>query len=157
MAKVDSFIQDWIRHRLVLQEMVELIDHKHIDFKPWDNAIPMGALIVHIVSSTDMFVKTVKNGTFTPPKTINQYQTIDEVRSIVNQLTEETTADLQSLTDEQLLKEINMNNYPGTGSFWLSTAKDHEIHHKGQLFTYARMVGVENVPFLVKQPIKNID
>jgi uncharacterized damage-inducible protein DinB len=155
MKKVDDYLQNWLRHRLVLQEMVELIDNEHIDFKPWDNAIPMGSLIVHIVSSTEMFVKTVKNGTFTPPTTINQYQTINDVRNIVYQLTEETTEDLKSLNDKQLIKEIDMNNYIGTGGFWLSTAKDHEIHHKGQLFTYARMVGVENLPFLVKQPSMN--
>ncbi|WP_081825521.1 DinB family protein [Bacillus sp. UNC41MFS5] len=25
---------------------------------------------------------------------------------------------------------------------------DHEIHHKGQLFTYARLIGREKLPFL---------
>jgi hypothetical protein len=113
MKKVDDYLQNWLRYRLVLQEMVELIDNEHIDFKPWDNAIPMGSLIVHIVNSTDMFVKTVKKGTFTPPTIINQYQTIDEVRNIVYQLTEETTEDLKSLNDKQLIKEIDMNNYLG--------------------------------------------
>jgi uncharacterized damage-inducible protein DinB len=98
-----------------------------------------------------MFVKTVKNGAFTPP-TINQYQTMDDVRKIVYDLTEVTQEELNAINDKQLEAEIEIKNRICTGSFWLSLAKDHEIHHKGQLFTYARMVGVENLPFYVRLP-----
>ncbi|MEK4357699.1 DinB family protein [Paenibacillus sp. FSL M7-1455] len=58
------------------------------------------------------------------------------------------------IQDEQLEKELEFNGYIGTGRLWLETAKDHEIHHKGQLFTYARMIGVEKLPFMMKQPPK---
>ncbi len=30
---------------------------------------------------------------------------------------------------------------------YLLAMYDHEIHHKGQLFIYARLVGVKDVPF----------
>ncbi|AUS25233.1 DinB family protein [Paenibacillus polymyxa] len=152
MSVVAQYLQEWLRHRSVLQELVEVIPDEHIDFKPWDNAMPMGSLIVHIASSMKMFVDTVKNGTFTPPTKIDEYHTIADVRNIVDQLTEETIRELKELNAQQLEKEIEFRNFLGTGSFWLSTAKDHEIHHKGQLFTYVRMVGVENVPFMIKQP-----
>lgn len=66
MTWVEKYIEEWLRHRLVLQEMVALVPDEHIGFKPWENAISMGSLIIHIVTATDMFVKTVKNGTFTP-------------------------------------------------------------------------------------------
>jgi uncharacterized damage-inducible protein DinB len=149
--KVENFLQGWLRHRLVLHELVELIDNQHVNFKPWDKALSMGTLAVHTASATDMFVKAVKNGVFAPPRTKNEFQTMDEVRDIIFQLTEVTKEDLLSLTDDQLEKELNFNNYIGKGSLWISMAKDHEIHHKGQLFTYARMVGVDNLPFFVKK------
>ena len=155
MKKAEDYLQQWLQHRSVLQEIVALISNEQINFKPWENAMTMGALITHIVFSTDMFVKTVKNGTFTPPNKRKQYQTIDEVRNIVHELTEKTIEDLQSINENQLETQIEINNYVGTGSFWLSAAKDHEIHHKGQLFTYARIVGVENLPFLIKRPLKS--
>jgi uncharacterized damage-inducible protein DinB len=151
MMKVEDYLQEWLRHRMVLQEIIELFDGSHINFKPWENASPLGSLVVHVASITDMFVKTVKNGAFTPP-TINQYQTMDDVRKIVYDLTEVTQEELNAINDKQLEAEIEIKNRICTGSFWLSLAKDHEIHHKGQLFTYARMVGVENLPFYVRLP-----
>ncbi|GIO29442.1 MULTISPECIES: DinB family protein [Paenibacillus] len=154
MKKVEEYIQEWLRHRLVLQDLVALIPDEHIGFKPWENAMPMGTLITHIVTSTDMFVKTVKNGMFTPPAKINPCETMEEIGNVVRQLTEETRENLNSINDEQLEKEIEFNGFIGTGRLWLASAKDHEIHHKGQLFTYARMVGVENLPFMMKQPPK---
>ncbi|KHF32701.1 DinB family protein [Paenibacillus sp. P1XP2] len=154
MKKLEEYIQEWLRHRLVLQDMVALIPDEHIGFKPWENAMPMGTLITHIVTSTDMFVKTVKNGMFTPPAKINPCETMEEIGNVVRQLTEETRENLNSINDEQLEKEIEFNGFIGTGRLWLASAKDHEIHHKGQLFTYARMVGVENLPFMMKQPPK---
>lgn len=154
MKLVEEYIQEWLRHRLVLQEMVALIPDEHIGFKPWENAMPMGSLITHIATATDMFVKTVINGTFTPPAKFNQCETMEEIGNVVRQLTEETRENLNSINHEQLEKEMEFNGYIGTGRFWLATAKDHEIHHKGQLFTYARMVGVENLPFMMKQPSK---
>ncbi|WP_279401879.1 DinB family protein [Piscibacillus salipiscarius] len=35
----------------------------------------------------------------------------------------------------------------GTKFNYLQGMYEHEIHHKGQLFIYARMVGVKDVPF----------
>lgn len=154
MTWVEKYIEEWLRHRLVLQEMVALVPDEHIGFKPWENAISMGSLITHIVTATDMFVKTVKNGTFTPPAKINPCETMEEIGNVVRELTEVTRRDLNSIQDEQLEKELEFNGYIGTGRLWLETAKDHEIHHKGQLFTYARMVGVEKLPFMMIQPPK---
>ncbi|SIC68051.1 Uncharacterised protein [Mycobacteroides abscessus subsp. abscessus] len=37
------------------------------------------------------------------------------------------------------------------GIVLLENAKDHEIHHKGQLFTYARLAGIEKLPFFVSR------
>ncbi|WP_349679045.1 MULTISPECIES: DinB family protein [Aneurinibacillus] len=31
---------------------------------------------------------------------------------------------------------------------------DHEVHHKGQLFLYARLIGIEKLPFFITQPPK---
>jgi uncharacterized damage-inducible protein DinB len=153
MVEVEEYLEEWLRHRMVLHELIELFDDSHINFKPWDDAFSMGSLVVHIASTMDMFVKSVKNGIFTPP-TINQYQTMNDVRRIVYDLTEVTQAELKSITDKQLEAEIIILNRKCTCNFWLSNAKAHEIHHKGQLFTYARMVGVHKLPFFVTLPPK---
>ncbi len=152
MSTTDEVVDDWLKHRLVVQELLELVDDEQAQFKPWDNAQSLGDLAVHIATSMDMFVKTVKNGEFTPPQEESNYETMRDVREILKKYTETTKQDLKSLSKSQLTDEVEFNKDFAPGSFWLSNAIDHEIHHKGQLFTYARIAGVKEVPFFMKNP-----
>ncbi|CAM3023534.1 DinB family protein [Paenibacillus sediminis] len=149
MGKIDGYVQGWLRHRSVLLELLQGIDNEHTHFKPWNQAYSLGSLAVHIVSSTDMFVQAVKNGEFVPPSASNPFETMDDVRRIVQEYTEKTKDELQSLTEDQLEQIVVVNQFSAPGKAWINTAKEHEIHHKGQLFTYTRMIGVEKVPFFL--------
>lgn len=152
MSTMDEVVDGWLKHRMVVHDLLELVEEEHVQFKPWDNASSLGDLAIHIATSMDMFVKTVKNGKFTPPQAETDYKTMDDVREIVKKYTKITKQDLKSLSKSQLTDEVEFNKDIAPGSFWLSNAIDHEIHHKGQLFTYARMVGVKEVPFFMKHP-----
>ncbi|WP_274651373.1 DinB family protein [Paenibacillus humicola] len=154
MTNAEEILQNWLRHRKVLQEMTERFDDAHLNFKPWEDAFTAGGLIVHMASVMEMFVKTVKQGVFTPPASY-PYETMDDIRKIVHALTDKTQADLGSLTDAQLEAEIEVIGRAATGHFWLLSAVDHEIHHKGQLFTYARMLGIDGLPFFRVLPPPN--
>ncbi|ERI09413.1 DinB family protein [Aneurinibacillus aneurinilyticus] len=155
MKKIDQYIQGWLRHRTVLLDLLDLIHNEHTHYKPWNDAFSLGALAVHIADSMDMFVQAVKNGKFTLPTAsnqFNQFESMDDVRKIVAEYTEKTKIDLQALTDSHLEQVFEFNQFVASGQIWLDTAKDHEIHHKGQLFTYARLIGIEKLPFFIVQP-----
>lgn len=152
MDAMDEVVEGWMKHRLVVHDLLELVDDKQIQFKPWDQAFTLGELAVHIATSFDMFVKTVKNGEFTPPQTEKDYETVDEVREIVKKYTDISKRDLKSITKSHITDEVEFNRDKAPGSFWLSNAIDHEIHHKGQLFTYVRLLGIKEVPFFMKHP-----
>ncbi|WP_249310414.1 DinB family protein [Bacillus sp. FJAT-49736] len=148
---MEEFTQSWLKHRTVLNQLLTLIDNEHMYFKPWEGAYTLSDLALHIASSMDMFVQAIKNGSFSmsglPP-----YETMDDVRKIVLEFTEKTKQDLELLNELHLEKEIAFNHFYASGKTWLENARDHEIHHKGQLFTYARMIGVEKLPFFIIQP-----
>ncbi|MFZ4453069.1 DinB family protein [Salibacterium aidingense] len=147
MNKVEEIREGWLRHRLVLQDLLELVDDEQMNFKPWENAFALGDLAVHTATSMHMFAKMIEKGFFGMSDTAPAVKTMGEVVDIVKQYTEKTDQLLQTLTKKQLQQEIEMNGFVASGDVWLSNAKDHEIHHKGQLFTYARMAGVKEVPF----------
>lgn len=153
MNRLEEYTQSWLKHRMVLNELLSLIEDEHMHFKPWEGAFSLSELAVHIANSMDMFVQTVKNGSFKISPVPN-YETMDDVRRIVGDYTEKTKQDLATLRNEHLNNVIEINYFYATGEIWLENAKDHEIHHKGQLFTYARMIGAENLPFFMKQPEK---
>lgn len=138
----------WILHRNVLEELLEQIDDEHIDFKPWDDAMALGELALHVAGWNYVLVSMVKTEELVTPD-IPKCETMAEVRKAVKNFTEQTKATYESFTDEELEVE-NKSSLPilkGTKKRYLTSVYEHEIHHKGQLFTYARMVGVKELPF----------
>ncbi|MCM3586008.1 DinB family protein [Mesobacillus maritimus] len=149
MSRVDSYKDGWLSHRKALQALIETLENKNLSFKPWDNAMSLSELVLHISSSTSMFVRTVNEGIFTPPNEGKTPETVEELKQMVQSDTDKTLTYLESITEEQLNQLVQFSGMKMTGLAMLETAKDHEIHHKGQLFTYARLIGVEELPFFV--------
>ncbi|EIT84772.1 DinB family protein [Fictibacillus macauensis ZFHKF-1] len=152
MTIISEFRDSWLKHRVVLERLVQETESTHVRFKPWEGAMPLGELIVHIGSSGDMFLKTLLAGVFVSPAAPPEFETMNDVRSILQSYTEQTKQDFESLQPEHLEKEIDLFGYEASGRLWLENMRDHEIHHKGQLFVYVRMTGQENVPFFTLQP-----
>lgn len=98
-----------------------------------------------------MFAGTVKNGEFTPPTGSSKIETISELKALVETQTNQTKSKLESLTEDQLAAIVEFAGMKMPGLALLESGKDHEIHHKGQLFTYARLLGVESLPFFVNR------
>ncbi|MCV4234653.1 DinB family protein [Virgibacillus sp. LDC1] len=144
----------WHRHRTVLLQLLQDVQNEHLNYKPWDNAYTLGVLAVHIAASSDMFLRSIAKGSFSPPSISTQFETIDDIRNIVQASTESSTAVFAELSDSQLEQPLEFNGFVVPGKVWLGNMVDHEIHHKGQLFTYVRAVGIEKVPFFTVQPPK---
>lgn len=151
MESVADLQKRWERHRHVLQEVLVKIDDEYLHFSPWDGGMPLSALVIHITVSFDLFLAKVQNNPFTSSAPMDAHS-MDELRSYFNQATEKTLQTFQGLSAENLGMTIEINEMEDTGANWLSTAIDHEIHHKGQVFTYARIVGVDSLPFFITKP-----
>lgn len=151
MESVPDLLKRWERHRNVLREVLEKIDDEYLHFSPWDGGMPLSALVIHITVTSDLFLAKVQNKPFTSSAPMD-VQSMDELRHYFNQATEKTLQSFQSLSAENLEMTIEINELKDTGANWLSTAIDHEIHHKGQVFTYARIVGVDSLPFFITKP-----
>ncbi len=154
---VEEYYQNWLKHRTVLHDLLDQIRPEHVFFKPWKDGFSMGELAVHIASSTEMFLETIKNGQFVSPATPREFQTMDEVREIVQEFTQKSKRDFSVLERAHLSKKIDIFGYEAPGKYWIESLIDHEIHHKGQLFVYARMTGAEKVPFFKQLPSRAVN
>jgi uncharacterized damage-inducible protein DinB len=146
-----NYISGWMSHRKALLELINTLDSDNLQYKPWDGAMTLSELVLHISTSTGMFANTVKQGVFVPPTTPKTPETIDELKQIVQSETEQTKSILETITEEQLDQLVEFAGMKMPGMAMLETAKDHEVHHKGQLFTYARLIGIEELPFFVSR------
>lgn len=151
MAKQNDFITGWYNHRKVLLALLDTVRDEHLQYKPWEKAMSLSGLVLHINGAMSMFANTVKNGEFTPPAAPKPFESIEELKAIVHADTEATKAVLEGLPDEQLEGIVEFKGLKMPGIALLENGKDHEIHHKGQLFTYLRLLGIEELPFFVSR------
>ncbi|GGH77659.1 putative damage-inducible protein DinB [Pullulanibacillus pueri] len=155
MTQVETMMQEWLRHRNVLEKVLMTLKDADMTFKPWEGAMTLGQLPVHIAYWSRAFVTLVKVGDAEFSQLIaaepkgNSYRTFDDVYQTVQAWTEETKAAYAALSDEDLEVEnqSKIPNFNGPRKMFLTLMHDHEVHHKGQLFVYARMVGVQELPF----------
>lgn len=152
MSRLSGFISSWLSHRQALLELLKVVDDEQISFRPWEKGMSLSELSIHIAGATSMFVNTVKQGVFTPPSGKKEVTTVKELIEFVEAETEYAKQELEALTEEQLKSIIPFSGMDLPGMVILELAKDHEIHHKGQLFTYVRLLGIEEVPFFVYRP-----
>lgn len=152
MSNLSGFISGWLSHRKVLLELLKLVNDEQLSFKPWENGMSLSQLTLHMAGSTSMFVNTVKTGIFTPPTGKKEVFTAKELLEFVEAQTEYAKQELEKLTNEQLDSIIAFAGMDLSGKAILELAKDHEIHHKGQLYTYVRLLGIEEVPFFIYRP-----
>lgn len=149
MLNEDTFTKVWLSHRTVLHSLLEIVNEEQIHYKPWEGAMSFGEQALHIAKATDMFVRLALTGEVKRPDAPAAIETIEELKLTVQRYTNQTKADLETITSEQLESQREFGKVQAPGSFWLEKAKDHEIHHKGQLFIYARLLGIKKLPFFV--------
>ncbi|KKC47499.1 damage-inducible protein DinB [Paenibacillus sp. D9] len=151
MTDINGFIAEWRSHRNVLPQMLEQVTDEQLGMKPWEKAMSLSELVVHIAGSMVMFAATVANGAYMPGGKPASVHTADELRAFVASTTERAEELLRSIGGEQLERQIDFFGNAMPGHVLLQNAKDHEIHHKGQLFVYLRLAGIEQLPFFVSR------
>ncbi|WP_078410322.1 DinB family protein [Priestia abyssalis] len=157
MSAAQNFTNSWLRHRLVGNEIVDMVSDEHLNFRPWDKAMTLKELVLHMLFSADMFTEAVKQGAFVPPAGSQpEVNTAEELKQLVHEVTAKTRETMESLSEDQFSSLVDLTKLFGTqmpGKSVLHVMRDHEIHHKGQLFVYARMIGLENLPMFVKKQL----
>ncbi|CAM3431924.1 DinB family protein [Marinicrinis lubricantis] len=151
MTVLDTFVAGWMPHRKALLELLDCIGEDQLNYKPWEKAMTFSELALHITGSTLFFIGIVKGEERDPNVEAPKARSLAELKQLAQEQTELTKSQLESITAEQLDQIVEFAGMKLPGSALLQLAKDHEVHHKGQLFTYARTAGVENVPFFFKR------
>jgi uncharacterized damage-inducible protein DinB len=156
MNRMEQFVDSWLRHRLVVNELLEKFADKHLEFKPYEKAMSLKELVLHTIFSGVIFASALKTGkaSLPDPSQLPPIDSMEGLRRLVAKVTERTKADLLELTEEKLDALVDFTALLGThlpGEVLLTLMRDHEIHHKGQLYIYARLTGVEEkLPMFVK-------
>ncbi|MCM3629894.1 DinB family protein [Paenibacillus glycanilyticus] len=150
-----KIMKGWKMHHNSLIELVAQLPDTSGNWRPWDGGWTTLELIHHLAWTPEFFFAQIEKRDMNIPPVPS---TLAEARELIKKLTEVTEQKLASYNDTELQKvaTININGVnvtePVEEMFHRLVA--HEAHHKGQLFIYARQLGVTNPPFYVDLSVK---
>lgn len=152
MSKADAQLMHFNMHRSVVNKLVDTVKEEDLQFRPWEGAMSLSELVWHMLSTSLTFSRAAATGSLERVTDKPALDSKDDVKNAVDDMTRKTADFIQSMSDDRFAEEVDMTKIFGRhvpAGQLLTNMLDHEIHHKGQLFTYARLCGVETLPFFV--------
>jgi uncharacterized damage-inducible protein DinB len=135
-----EYANAFIRHRQPILELLQKIPAEHASFAPREGAMTFTQMVDHL-SMTDDYLQTALLGQkFTPAAPSPDLPAALEK---LQNNTPKVMAFLESMTAEQLDAEINAFRQTWKVYRLIEFGREHEAHHKGQLWLMARAVGIE--------------
>ena len=94
------------------EELIQKIDEKHLDYKPTETSMPAKELVTHMLQSFYAFASAAKEGNGESFKKKPE-ETGSSLSELAKTYTEKTKKLLESFTDEELDREVDLTGVFG--------------------------------------------
>ena len=142
-SAVAQFLETFLfEHRTTMKVLGALPAHR-LDFRPHQRNMTAGELAWHIATSQLYLASMVSLGRFEFRQTPAPPATLEEIIAGCETYYQQTCDTLARLTGEQLQAKIALpggHSIPASALMW-NGVLFHQIHHRGQLSIYIRMMG----------------
>lgn len=146
---IEDFLQYFEKVRARTLRVIKVIPPEHIEWTYKEGKFTLGDIIRHLATIERYMY--AENAQFKPSRyngcgaeLVSGY---DNVLSFLNQMHEESLEIFSKLTPEDLQKKCTTPaGSPITLWKWLRLMAEHEIHHRGQIYMYLGILGVETPP-----------
>jgi len=144
MSNLDGFIKTWNRVHKQTRKVLVLTPNDKYDWKPAESSMPLGELANHFMLAEWGLAEAAFTGKF-PSDRPEPYKTTEELVAAFDKAHDELVAKVRAMTPEQLAEDVAPFGPDKAMSrqALLNFTLEHEIHHRGQLFVYLRILGVE--------------
>ncbi len=149
ISSIDQLLPYYEKIRGRTLRVIKTIPHEHIEWTYKEGKFTLGDLIRHLATIERYMY--AENAQFKPskysgcgPDLASGY---DNILEFFNRLHDESLDIFSKLTPEDLQKKCTTpGGTPITLWKWLRAMIEHEIHHRGQIYMYLGMLGVETPP-----------
>lgn len=144
-SHLDPLIANWNRVHKQSTRIMKSAPNDKYDWKPCDSAMPLGELMNHLYIAESLFIESALTGGFTKESLPQAINNTEELMAAFDKLHEEGVAKIATLTPEQMndtVAPFGPDKAMPRGVL-LNIMLEHEIHHRGQLYTYLRIMGCE--------------
>jgi uncharacterized damage-inducible protein DinB len=147
-AHLEPFIKNWNRTHKQSVRLLRVAPDDKFGWRTCETAMTLGELMNHLWLAERALVEAALTGEIPEQKPEPKTNT-EELIAAFDQSHAELVARLAALTPQQLSEEIT----PFGGKYGtmtrdslLQAMREHEIHHRGQLYVYLRMLGADVPP-----------
>jgi uncharacterized damage-inducible protein DinB len=142
-SMIDQFLQMFESEHKTTMKVLGAVPGDKLDFKPHERNFSAGELAWHIAYSQLGLARIVATGTLAAYKQPDTPSSLSEIVAGGETYYQEACDVIRSLTPEQLGGSVPLPSgagLPAAGLLW-SGVLFHQIHHRGQLSVYIRMMG----------------
>ena len=141
------FIKTWNRIHKQSVNLLRVAPGDKFDWRPCETAMTLGELMNHLWTAEVGLAEAAVTGHM-PKERPAQKTSPEELIAAFDASHEEMVARVAALTPEQLGEQIQPfeKHGPMPREALLQVLHEHEIHHRGQLYVYLRMLGAPVPP-----------
>lgn len=136
------FVSNWNRIHKDTSRVLRAAPDDKLDWRPKEGMFTMRELISHIPQAELVLVRSALAGS-DQKVPFDSSRSAEEMASAFDSQHEELAAEVSELTAEQWREEVEFHGRRLRRGVLLSFVTEHEIHHRGQLYTYYRLAGID--------------
>lgn len=141
--EIETFVRNWNYTHKQTARIVKAAPQDKMDWRPKEGLLTLGELVTHFPQSELAFVRTAMDGSYSKTDLDLSNRTPQEIGDIYDESHAKLAAEVATLTAEQLDEEVEFVGHKMRRRDLLKVLVEHEIHHRGQLYTYFHLADVE--------------
>ncbi len=146
MINPEAFTRNLMMHRSALLDLLDKIPEDKEDLVAFEDGMTIAKTAYHILASAERSAGMIMPEGAVKPEPSASFA---DTKARLKANTEMLQAALPKLSSEQLNSSVEAFGGRKMPMFGLlEIFRDHEVHHKGQLWTMARMAGLEPGMFM---------
>jgi uncharacterized damage-inducible protein DinB len=141
--EIEIFVRNWNYTHKQTARIIKAAPQDKMDWRPKEGMFTLRELVSHFAHAELGFVRTAIDGTYSKVDLDLSNRTPEEIGGIFDENHEKLAAEIATLTSEQLDQEVEFAGHKLRRRDLLKVLVEHEIHHRGQLYTYFHLADVE--------------
>jgi len=142
-SEVDRFIRNWNRIHKETSRIIRSAPDDKLDWRPRDDMFTLRELISHLPEAELGLVRSALQGQTGQIGFDPSNKAAAEIADLFDRQHDGLAAEVSQLAENQLGEEVEFHGRQVRRAVLLKGMTEHEIHHRGQLFVYYRLTGIE--------------
>ena len=119
---------------------------------PVEGGRPFGEIVLHMLRSIEFYLRGLaENYWESLPYTLESYNSADKIKALARDVFDRATKYVDTIRPDDLSRVIDSFNRPASAAEILLEVIEHNIHHRGQVTVYYRLLGIKpkSIPYIV--------